>query len=97
MSIRSSNEICNIKAGNDIIKTTTVHLFKVKDKWWTAAVNIKKGDYLYSENNEYLQVEDVKVEKNSYPSYVYNLSIDENHNYFVGEEKVLEHHMALII
>ena len=72
--------------GNDIIKTTTGHLFKVKDKWWTAAINIEKGDYLYSENNEYLQVEDVQVEKNSYPSYVYNLSVDENHNYFVGEE-----------
>ena len=69
-------------------------MFKVKDKWWTAAINIEKGDYLYSENNEYLQVEDVKVEKNSYPSYVYNLSIGENHNYFVGEEQVLVHNMA---
>ena len=92
--IRSSNEICIIKVGNDIIKTTTGHLFKVKDKWWTAAINIEKGDYLYSENNEYLEVDKVHVEKNNYPSYVYNLSIDENHNYFVGEEQVLVHNMA---
>ena len=41
--IRSSNGICIIKVGNDIIKTTTGHLFKVKDKWWTAAINIEKG------------------------------------------------------
>ncbi|VYT97218.1 hypothetical protein [Clostridium tertium] len=94
--IRSSNEICIIKVGNDIIKTTTGHLFKVKDKWWTAAINIEKGDYLYSENNEYLEVDEVHVEKNNYPSYVYNLSIDGNHNYFVGEEKVLAHNMANI-
>ena len=92
--VRSGNEICIIKAGNDIIKVTTGHLFKVKDKWWTAAINIEKGDYIYTDDNKHLKVDDISVEKNNYPSFVYNLSVEENHNYFVGEEKILAHNMA---
>ena len=51
--VRSIQEICTIKFQNGKIKSTTGHLFMVKNKWWKAALELKAGDILEtSDGNE---------------------------------------------
>lgn len=45
-------ETCIIKTRNSIIEATTGHLFMIKDKWWTAAIDIKEDDYVELSNGK---------------------------------------------
>ena len=89
--IRSTYNICTIELENGKIKSTTGHLFMVKDKWWKAAAELKAGDVLETENGKCQVVKSITVEEKCYPVTTYNLSVEDNHTFFVGEERVLTH------
>ena len=93
---RSTYEICTIEHSNGKIQSTTGHLFMVQGKWWTSAVDIKAGDKLVLGNGEVTDVLDVSVKEGSYPIKTYNLSVDENHTFFVDNDGVLTHNTANI-
>lgn len=74
-----------------IIDTTTTHPFYVVGKGFVAAADIQKGDKIYALDGSLVEVKDVEIEKLEEEISVYNLEVEENHTYFVGEEAVLVH------
>lgn len=61
----------------------------IKDKWWMAAIDIKNGDLIETSKGIYEKVIEVEILENIYPVNVYNLKVEDNHNYFVGKDEVL--------
>ena len=88
---RSTYEICTIEHSNGKIQSTTGHLFMVEGKWWISAIEIEVGDKLVLSNGEVTDVLDVSAEEVSYPIKTYNLSIDEDHTFFVSSDGILTH------
>ena len=95
--VRSTQEICTIELENGNIKSTTGHLFMVKDKWWKAAVELIVGDILVTSDGKEQVVKSIKVEEKGYPVTTYNLSVEDNHTFFVGTEKVLTHNTIKLL
>ena len=89
--VRSTQEICTIELENGKIRSTTGHLFMVKDKWWKAAVELEVGDILATSDGNDQIVKSIKVEEKGYPVTTYNLTVEDNHTFFVGNEEVLTH------
>ena len=69
----------------------------VKDKWWKAAVELVAGDILLTSDGKEQVVKSIKVEEKGYPVTTYNLSVEDNHTFFVGTEKVLTHNTTNIL
>ena len=95
--VRSTQEICTIELETGKIKSTTGHLFMVKDKWWKAAVELIVGDILVTSDGKEQVVRSVKVDKKEYPVITYNLTVEDNHTFFVGTEKVLTHNTIKLL
>ena len=91
--IRSTYNICTIELENGKIKSTTGHLFMVQDKWWKAAAELKAGDILETADGKCKVVKSITVEEKGYPVTTYNLSVEDNHTFFVGKLGVLTHNM----
>ncbi|WP_371025332.1 polymorphic toxin-type HINT domain-containing protein [Paraclostridium ghonii] len=91
----STYEICVIKTENSIIEGTTGHLFMIKDKWWTPAIDIENGDLIEVSDGTYEKIIDIEISENAYPISVYNLTVEDNHNYFVGYGEILTHNMTI--
>jgi hypothetical protein len=72
----------------EVIKVTANHPIFVNGNW-VEAVDIQKGDLLSLSDGEVLEVLRVSVEHVT--TKVYNLTVDENHTYFVGDKTVLVH------
>ena len=95
--VRSTQKICIIELETGKIKSTTGHLFMVKDKWWKAAVELVAGDILLTSDGKEQVVKSIKVEEKGYPVTTYNLSVEDNHTFFVGNEKVLTHNTTKLL
>ncbi|MGU8471803.1 polymorphic toxin type 15 domain-containing protein [Clostridium perfringens] len=91
----SAYESCRIRTKNSIIESTTGHLFMIKDKWWTAAIYIKENDYVELSKGSYEEILEIEYRENKYPVKVYNLTIEDNHNYFVEKDEILTHNTLL--
>jgi len=76
------------------IETTAEHPFYIQGKGWNAANTLKVGDALQLHNGTVLVVKtvdtSVRVER------VYNLTVANTHNYFVGRDGVLVHNCETI-
>ena len=92
--VRSTQEICTIELETGKIKSTTGHLFMVKDKWWKSAVELVVEDVLVTAEGKEQVVKSIKVEEKGYPVTTYNLTVEDNHTFFVNNEGILTHNMA---
>ncbi len=73
-----------IKVGNNIIKATGKHPFWVEDtSEWIAASELKEGMELKHWDGNRVKIESIVLQE-GFESDTYNLSIETNHNYFVG-------------
>jgi RHS repeat-associated protein len=72
----------------EVIKATANHPFFVNGNW-VEAVDVQAGDLLSLSDGKTLEVLHVSAERLA--TKVYNLTVDENHTYFVGEKRVLVH------
>ena len=95
--VRSTQEICTIELETGKIKSTTGHLFMVKDKWWKAALELEIGDVLITLEGKEQVVKSIKVEEKGYPVTTYNLTVEDNHTFFVSDEGVLTHNMNNVL
>jgi len=73
------------------IETTAEHPFYLKGKGWNPASSLKVGEALQLHNGTTVIIKEietsVRVEK------MYNLTVANTHNYFVGDEGVLVHNV----
>lgn len=84
-------KLTKIYTENSIIEATTGHKIYTKNKGWTKAYNIENGDMLLSQDNKEVIVKNVENMVKNEKVTVYNFEVEDNHNYFVGEERLLVH------
>ncbi len=87
-SQRVASELIEIQVGNTSIIATPEHPFRIDNSWKTASM-LKVGDTLYALNKQLSIVKSLKQKHES--RKVYNLQIEEAHNYWVGNVSVLVH------
>ncbi|MED5240103.1 MAG: polymorphic toxin-type HINT domain-containing protein [Pseudomonadota bacterium] len=84
-------EVLSIELSNgSLIQSTPEHLFYFNGVW-DKAENIQEGQKLYNLGEE---ISVVSVSKNQERVKVYNLTVADNHNYYVGEEEILVHNIS---
>lgn len=86
-----NTKICKIYIGKEYIECTTDHTIYEKNKGWIKAVELKEGDTLVSEEGKEKQIDKIEVCEDNDFINVYNFEVEDNHNYFVGNNKVLVH------
>lgn len=93
--VNPSKETATITFENgETIENTKPHPYYVVGKGWTETKDLKLGDKILTQSGETEKI--VNIETNIKPKeiLVYNLSIQDNHNYFVGNIKLLVHNSA---
>ena len=90
-----SGNIIKISTSNADVETTINHPFYVKDKGWTRADELKEGDILINNNNEEQAIKKIETIQNNETIKVYNLLVEDNHDYFVGLDCVLVHNKCI--
>jgi len=78
--------------GETIIATGDHPFYIPESETWSVAKKVQDGDYLYDISNQLIEVAGVEIKMKS--TRVYNLTVDENHTYFVGESGVLSHNAS---
>lgn len=80
--IRSRGQLVDITVNGRMVQATREHPFYVKDKGWTPAASLAAGDLLRSHDKRWLALESIVDAGNS---AVYNVRVQENATYFVGD------------
>lgn len=88
---RSTRNVCIIKTSNDTISSTTGHLFMVKNRWWVSSSSINVGDEIQTSNGTYEEVISKEIKLEGAINVTYNISLSENHTFFVGQDSILTH------
>lgn len=92
--IGQSDETFEITVNGNKTITTPKHKFYVIDKGWVRAAELEEGDVLNSLNNGKLEITKIKHVKHDVPVNVYNLTVEDLHNYFVSSDQLLVHNVA---
>ncbi|GAA6139687.1 hypothetical protein NBRC116583_34340 [Arenicella sp. 4NH20-0111] len=72
----------------EVLTATNEHPFYVNNEWVDAS-DLVEGDYLVSIDDKSIEIEQVKNYRESRD--VYNITVDNDHTYYVGVSKVLNH------
>ena len=81
--IRLQSRTMIVRVDGKEIETTPEHPFYVDGKGWTDAQELEVGDLLLGTDGQLTPVEDVRFTGETKP--VYNMSITNDHTYFVGD------------
>lgn len=83
-----TNEIATIVVGGQEITATSGHTFLTKNRDWVAIKYLTQDDILWGFQQD-IQITSISV--STYEGYVYNLHLKDNHNYMVGNNKIVAH------
>lgn len=86
-----NTEILSIYIGEECIKCTTEHTIYEKNKGWIKAIELKEGNILVNEDGIEQKISKIEINQNDKFINVYNFEVEDNHNYFVGKNKILVH------
>lgn len=86
--VREVNQLIKLEYGNEIIYTTSEHPFFINGNWVSAS-KLKVGDLLFLYNNSSIALQNATVIDTVVN--VYNFTVEDEHNYYVGTNKVLVH------
>lgn len=86
-----NTKLVKIYIEKDYIECTTEHPLYEKNKGWINAIELKEGNILVTEDGIEKRIEKIETSKNNNFINVYNFEVEDNHNYFVGNNKVLVH------
>ena len=96
----NSNEILyELKINGEILKVTSVHRIYVKSKnsdiyAWKAASEIKVNDYVMDSNGNAHEITEINYY--NIKQTVYNIEVEDNHNYYVSRDNILVHNRKSI-
>ena len=87
----NKNSTITLKINGEEIVTTDLHLFYTLEKSWTSAKDLELGDTVVTLSGEKYKIE--AIDKDYYDGIivVYNFEVEDNHNYYVGDNQVLVH------
>lgn len=86
--------IKNSKEDIEKLKTTKEHRFYSGMKY-VAVEDLKIGMKLFSVNDDEIKIINIEKEKVTGGVIVYNIEVKDNHNYFVGKNKILVHNKKM--
>ena len=92
---RNNNEdLYELTINGKVLKVTEAHRFYVKEKGtdfyvWKAVRHLNVGDILIDNNKEEHEISNIKF--NSHFGTVYNLTVENNYNYYVSDSNYLVH------
>ena len=90
--IRSrTTETLEITVGDNVIKTTPRHEFYIVDKGWIRAYELEVGDVLVSTTNGDMEITKIEHKYHDEEIPTYNLTVEDNHNYLITEDRLLVH------
>jgi hypothetical protein len=81
---------------NTTLKVTSAHRFYIKrdeNNSWIPAEELKVGDQVMYSNHDYHTITDISTTE--LEDTVYNISVANNHNYFVGDQQILVHNIKV--
>ena len=86
-------DMCKVYIENEVIESTNKHPYYVKGKGWTEARYLQTGDILITSENKEVEIKNIEIVKHTGNELkeVYNMEVNNNHNYYVGDSKVLVH------
>lgn len=90
----TTEELYEITVNGEIIKATPKHEFYIIDKGWIRAYNLVEGDMLSGENGNCV-ITNIEYKEYEEEIPVYNLTIDDNHNYLITENDYLVHNASI--
>lgn len=86
---RNTNEIYELTTTNQKIYVTAEHPFYVNEKGWIKVKDLQVGFELKTNTNKKEGI--VSIRRHQRPETVYNIEVEENHNYFVTGSSILVH------
>jgi hypothetical protein len=75
--------IWELYVGKRVVRTTAEHPFYVRGKGWTPLAEIKAGEELRTGERSWVCCDGVENTRRAEP--VYNIEVEEDHTYFVGD------------
>lgn len=94
--LKETDVITKLSLDNHLINTTPTHPFySVTRKGWVRADELKIGESLINFEGKKVSVDDKNTLLLDKPIPVYNLTVDNDHTYFVGKNNVLVHNSCI--
>ena len=92
----ADKDMTKVTINGKVIESTSGHEYYTENKGWVSAKDLVKGDIVVTADGETLEVENVETTENVGKKYttVYNLTVKDNHNYYVGEDMILVHNLV---
>lgn len=92
-----ADSLVAISVGDIEIKVSPDHLFFVPDESkWVQARNLGICFELLTASHQIVRVDEVLFFQNLQPETLYDLSVADNHNFYVSEKDILTHNFAFI-
>lgn len=95
---RETDRIITMGVGGEQIVTTPEHPFYVvnHDEYdgYIAAKYLSVGDCIQTSDGGYMVIESMEEQVVDEPITVYNITVEDNHSYYVGEDELLVHNLS---
>lgn len=88
----TTEEIYTLSIKDEQLRVTGIHRFFIKRNNtidWIEASNLKVGDLVFLANGTWTKILDILIDIET--RYVYNFEVSNNHNYYVGTNRILAH------
>ena len=86
-----SYELVDLTIEGELVRATPSHPFYVSGLGWICAQYLKPGDVLQSSDGSTKTVETIALTNSAVPHIVYNLTVENDHTYFVSSNAILVH------
>ena len=89
-----TSETYKIMIGNEEIQTTARHKFYTADRGWIVASSLEVGEEIIDKDSNKLKITKIEQKRYEKPVKIYDLTVEEYHNYFITESAILVHNKA---
>ncbi len=90
--VRTSDELVCIRTNNGIIRSTPEHPFyNPTSKRWMSAIDLEAGEKVLTSAGAHINIESINTFSPTNEIDVYNLTVSNNHTYYVGCDEILVH------
>jgi len=87
----TTNTTYKMTIGNSELEMTHMHPLYIVGKGWVEANKINIGDKILDANGNKIEITNITTIEHSNPIPIYNITVDGNHNYYVGNNRILVH------
>lgn len=92
MKVYEKGETLKLKFSNGVtLETTRNHIFMTVEGDWKSSEELEVGERIYRGLGEEVEILSKEEVSNETPKIMYDLEIEDNHNYYVSELDILTH------